>query len=636
MNALDEAESVRDGNARPPGRHTDERTRLRDAIAHLHREKRLPGDACDELVSKLAENSFNLVVVGQFKRGKTSLINALLGEPLLPVGVVPLTSIVTLLQHGDRLRIEVRYDDGRRESIARELLADFVTERGNPRNDKHVHEVAISYPSSWLETGVRLIDTPGIGSIHTHNTDVAQRFLPKADAVLFLLSVEQPVTRAEADYLEEVTRHAGRVFLVMNKADLVTEAELAECVEFSRQAVAATFAAPRTRRTSSETATSRAADDLKRPAPGVGPPPTPTIFPVSARLALAAQKNGATPHPAQSGFPALTDALRRFMWQEKDSVLLETVARRALRLIAQARFELELERKALQTPLRDLDERLRHFETRQRELAAAREEHIFLLNGERTKLLHELVEKDLARFEADLIRDLETEITRRFEANRKLSSRRLQSLLHEFATQETRSRFDQWRAAEDERLSDAFRAVCNRVAKKLDSSIDELLRFAADLFELPYEAVRGDILWTEESDFYYKFWDEPTSLTMLASSALVALPGVLGRRLVLKRARATAIDMVRTQSGRVRWDFQQRLDKSAQDFRVRMSNDLAAVLQGLERALGASTTMRHGSEALARRRGAEIEQSLAALQSGHAQIEAVMAALVPAVSPERP
>jgi GTPase SAR1 family protein len=156
--------------------------------------------ACEELKEKLEENVFNLVVLGQFKRGKTSFINALLGEELLPTAVVPLTSIVTIIRYGDPLRVNVHFNDGRVEQIVPEKLVDYVTEKGNAKNEKDVKEVVIEYPSPWLKDGVHLIDTPGVGSVYQHNTDVAYRYLPNSDAALFLLSVDQPFSSASSAF----------------------------------------------------------------------------------------------------------------------------------------------------------------------------------------------------------------------------------------------------------------------------------------------------------------------------------------------------------------------------------------------------------------------------------------------------
>lgn len=83
------------------------------SIDEMLAEEVIRGCPCEDLREKIETNTFNLVVVGQFKRGKTSLINALLGADILPVAVVPLTSIVTIMKYGEALRINVHFNDGR-------------------------------------------------------------------------------------------------------------------------------------------------------------------------------------------------------------------------------------------------------------------------------------------------------------------------------------------------------------------------------------------------------------------------------------------------------------------------------------------------------------------------------------------
>jgi predicted GTPase len=81
---------------------------------------------------------------------------------------------------------------------------------------------------------VRLVDTPGIGSVYRHNADVSYRFLPKADAVLFLLSADQPVSQAECELLKDVREFAGKIFFILDKADHLSEFELREAVTFAQ------------------------------------------------------------------------------------------------------------------------------------------------------------------------------------------------------------------------------------------------------------------------------------------------------------------------------------------------------------------------------------------------------------------
>lgn len=564
------------------------RERLAECLAGLRVAADLPHEACAALENKLTSNAFNVVVVGEFKRGKTSFVNALLGEELLPVGVVPLTSIVTLLAYGERLAVEVRYESGASETVGRERLPEFVTEAGNPHNAKRVREVAVQLPSLWLKRGVRLADTPGIGSAYRHNTDVAKRFLPKADAVLFVLSAEQPASQAELDFLAEVSGHAGKLFLVLNKVDLLDPAELGESLEFTRRAVNGGLQ--------------------------VGA----EIYPLSARRALRER---------DAGFDAFSAALERFLRHDKDDVLLAGVARRALRLAAQARFEAEVASKALVAPLEELREKLGRFAARQRELTVGRDEYALLADAEGKRLLREMVEPELSAFEDELVREVAELVDARFESARELPLRALQELVQREASEHIRQRFDAWRSAADDKVSRAFEAACKRLAARVDVAVDELYQFASDLFAVPYRAVAGEALWGSEERFHYKFWDQPTSLHMLLFSAAAALPRALGAGLVQRRARVRAVDTARTQAGRVRYDFQLRLEASARSFKSAMSHYIGAVLEGLERALRQGEAAQRDGAARARARREAVEASMRRLNAARAELEVVLTEL---------
>jgi ribosome biogenesis GTPase A len=123
-----------------------------------------------DLADKLAAEQFNLMVLGQFKRGKSTLLNALLGADLLPTAVVPLTSIVTIIHHGPEPRAVVSFLDGRTLEVAVPDIATFITEPENPKNIKGVAQVGVSFPAGVLMDGVRLVDTPGVGSVFASNT----------------------------------------------------------------------------------------------------------------------------------------------------------------------------------------------------------------------------------------------------------------------------------------------------------------------------------------------------------------------------------------------------------------------------------------------------------------------------------
>lgn len=195
-----------------------------------------------ELQERLTTERFHLAVLGQFKRGKSTLLNALIGEPLLPTSVVPLTSIPTFLLPGPNRHVRIRFLDGRIEEFAdlscdraAEILANYVTEERNRKNNLRVAAAEVEHPSPLLHIGVVLIDTPGIGSTFRHNTDVTLKFLSQCDAALFVVSGDPPVTEVEVEFLNAVQTKVTRLFFVMNKADYLGDEERSPAVKFFKK-----------------------------------------------------------------------------------------------------------------------------------------------------------------------------------------------------------------------------------------------------------------------------------------------------------------------------------------------------------------------------------------------------------------
>lgn len=157
-------------------------------------------NAIKKLSERLGKKELIISVIGQFKRGKTSLINNLLGADVLPVGIIPLTTVVTMIYYGDKAGAILQFQSGERQEIGLESLPDYISEHLNSGNHKQVDYVILSYPSPLLSKNIVLVDTPGVGSLHRHNTDASYAFVEKSDAVLFMLSVDSPVNELEKDF----------------------------------------------------------------------------------------------------------------------------------------------------------------------------------------------------------------------------------------------------------------------------------------------------------------------------------------------------------------------------------------------------------------------------------------------------
>jgi hypothetical protein len=190
------------------------------------------------LARRVAEDRFFVACVGQFKRGKSSLLNALVQAPVLPTGVVPVTAILTILRYGAQQRAEVHFVTLGRQEIRLEAIADYVSEEHNPRNKKGVTAVEVFLPSQLLASGMCLVDTPGIGSVFAGNTAVTRGFVPHIDAALVVLGADPPISGEELALVEEVAAKIHDLIFVLNKADRLGERDCDEATLFAQHTLA--------------------------------------------------------------------------------------------------------------------------------------------------------------------------------------------------------------------------------------------------------------------------------------------------------------------------------------------------------------------------------------------------------------
>lgn len=257
---------------------------LEDLIAdHLaETRRRLLAESRD----RLAAGRYYVVVCGEFKRGKSSLLNALVERPgLFPVDVDISTCAVVTLQWNAQDSAAVYFAETdpenpgsarEPESIPIERVAEFATEQANPANDKNVLQIEMGAAIPQLKSGLVLADTPGVGSVNPGHTAATRAFLPNADAVLFVASAVEPLGVTELNFLKLALSQCSIVIIALTMIDKVVNA--APVVEEAKARIAGVVGA-----------------DL----------PEPVIVPVSSfrkRDALEEQDPGLL---AASGFPAL-------------------------------------------------------------------------------------------------------------------------------------------------------------------------------------------------------------------------------------------------------------------------------------------------------------------------------------------
>jgi small GTP-binding protein len=215
-----------------------------------------PGDTrtLEETITHLDE-LFLLVVAGEFNSGKSSFINALLGEKVLAEGVTPTTDQITLLRYGD--------------APAEEQIEEFLLAR--------------TFPADVLRQLV-IVDTPGTNAIIRRHEELTRDFIPRSDLVLFITSADRPFTESERSFLSTIQEWGKKIVVVLNKADLLDPHELEQVVAFIR--------------------------DNARDLLGI----TPEIFPVSARQAQRARSEDNAETRQASGF----DTIERYILETLD------------------------------------------------------------------------------------------------------------------------------------------------------------------------------------------------------------------------------------------------------------------------------------------------------------------------------
>ncbi len=177
------------------------------------------------LRKKLEESHMTVSVIGQFKRGKSALVNEILGHTILPVGIIPVTAVVTTVDYGQK-NATVNFNNGMVKEVAFEDLSAYVNEQENHSNQLNVKKVAVQCQSEFLENNLTLVDTPGVGSVHEKNTKEAYAFVKESDAVIFTLSVDSPINQIEIDFLKKTKEYAAKFYYAVNKTDMINQEEI--------------------------------------------------------------------------------------------------------------------------------------------------------------------------------------------------------------------------------------------------------------------------------------------------------------------------------------------------------------------------------------------------------------------------
>jgi len=521
-----------------------------------------------ETRQRVRNNKFTLVVLGEFKRGKSTFINALLGSSLLPTAVIPLTAIPTVLEYGKEVAGTVLFKDGTTRAIGPDSLAGYVTERENPNNVKDVKEVRLCLPSAYLKQGIILVDTPGVGSLHRHNTAAAYEYLPQADAGVFVMSVDAPLSSVEVNYLEDVMSFVGKIFFVVNKIDLVSGPDLQEVLEFSRSTLAGKFTGA----------------DLH-------------LFPLSARLALAGKTNDDLDLFRSSGMADFEAALDDFIRQGKARLIAEAAKAKILRTANELQLELLLWRKGMEDPLEELEAKIATFNRELDALGREREESIYLLYRE-TDLLGKMVREDIAEFQKATCQKLSDELGPFVdEALEQYSVPETVNLTNKFIAASIETSLVRWRVQERQKVEEKFEAVAGRFFDRIESIVDKTIDASARVFGVSVAKHRASDYIVGDRRFYFQFREDPSIIPELERLKISALlPKNLLRGHLLGKSRDKLGELLDRNCGRVRYDLEYGLKEGVREVAGQLRERVDLLAEGLKASLARARTQRQAGE----------------------------------------
>lgn len=574
---------------------TNHKTTILDIVADTNRLLKYNNVAIEERLvavrEQLTSNHFNLVVLGQFKRGKTTLINSLLGNEILPSSVVPLTSVVTILKFGNEVVSNIVMNDGSEKNIRLEELHGYVTESGNPKNIRGVKCAFIEYPTPLLEKGMQLVDTPGIGSTFRHNTETTYEFLDHLDAAIFLMSADVPISQVEKELLETIKGSTQKIFFVLNKVDNLIPKEIVEMSTYNMNVLKEM---------------GFTADE---------------IWPISARKALEAKRSEDEILLLQSGLLDLEDALGTFLSSERGRIVLNTAISKLKRITLQMLSQTAIETKTLTASEEELENRINIFHKLNADLKKDKEDIVYLIKGETINLIKKL-EEMLSIFEDNETHRIRQCLLNFHNNNHDAKPTSLREEMQKVIKQEIVKGFDIFKEDAEILISNSIQETFNRFTKRSNNIINEFKTAAEQLFEVSIQQSELSIELAEDKRFYYMVQDG-TSITEEEVKSILRtfMPKSISRKMVLKEMNNLVVSEVRRNCGRTRSSLATRIGETYNQYAKEISNLGNELIVNMEQAIQKGKDIRSDSAESIRNELSTLSNTSSKLQENVKKLE---------------
>jgi hypothetical protein len=487
------------------------------------------------LAERLAAGRFYVACIGQFKRGKSTLLNALVDEAVLPTGVVPVTAVPTVLRYGERRSAVVRTRTGAFD-VALDDVAAFVAEENNPANAKGVEAVEILLPAPILGGGLCLVDTPGLGSVFEVATEATHAFVPHIDAALVVVGADPPISADEQALVQAVAGQVRDIVVVLTKSDRTSADERAAAIAFTRRVLAESLGRPVDR-----------------------------IYEVSAR---ERRDVGPTRH-----WNDLVASLQELA-EGSGARLVRTARQRGIgRMSAMLRARLTQERESLLRPIEESERRLRMLDASSDRIDQRLRYLGHMLTAEQERVSEALLERQerfLAGSLAAAMADVDREVGRAKGWGPGVRRR-----IARFIREMTRGLVEPWLAGEEEVAGAMYGEVAERFVDVANAFLEELESVA----DVELDRVSDAAVPEPDLDGASRFYFDPLPTDFVSTLPFQALADTLSprpwlRHRLRKQGRAFAEQLLKRNATRVRNDLDQRVAES----RRRLEGEVRTIL----------------------------------------------------------
>lgn len=493
------------------------------ALRHLSKE-------LDELEGKVAASQFNLVITGLFKRGKSSVINALIGQQLAPVGVTPVTAAITLFEHAESTRCEVVFSDNRTTLIALNEISQYVAEEENPGNAKQVSLIKVYTNHSELLKKCSIVDTPGLGSVFEHNTETTYHYISRIDAAIFVLSTDSPISKTDAEFLKNLKARVPKILYVINKTDLLEKEKLEKLTAFNRKVIAEIVG-----------------QDEE----------TIEIIPISCKLAGLNNEEG--------NIGLLVDVIKVMIEKNKDEILLQTGSKRLNDIILEILQMLKIQLDAIKMPVKEIEQKQESIRRSIELMYVTRHEFDILVKGQ----LDMIVTGKLDKAE-NMLKDLTCELNQQIDHaidELALSNEGLRAA-SEGLSEACVERLNHIKLITEQQIVEEFNQLITRHLSRSETFLHEFSIMLTELFGLSMNSVSSRFNLDVYSSFYFLKCVDGQSIAPKLPSFYRFLPSSLMRSKAKSILKFNIETLIEVDKGRMKSDIFYKTNESFRIFKA--------------------------------------------------------------------